>query len=136
MAVIVVVDDERPMREFLSRALEDGGHRVLQAFHGRHALSVVASSGAERPDLVLADVMMPLIGGVELCRRLKADPDTANIPVILMSAASARATLGSGADAFIAKPFDLDALDALITRLLAQRSSAAHVDASSPCHPQ
>lgn len=125
MATIVVVDDERPVREFLAQALEDAGHRVLQAHHGRQALEVLASAGAEQPDLVLADVMMPLIGGVELCRTLKSDPETAHIPVILMTAASGRATAGSGADGFITKPFDLDALDALIASALAKGPAPA-----------
>lgn len=112
------------MREFLAQALEDSGHRVLQAFHGRHALTVLAAGGPERPDLVLADVMMPLVGGVELCRTLKADPQTADIRVILMSAALGRATANAGADALIAKPFDLDTLDSLIARVLAGETAA------------
>jgi CheY-like chemotaxis protein len=62
--------------------------------------------------------MMPLIGGVELCRTLKADPATAHIPIVLMSAAHARASAGAGADAVIGKPFDLDVLDGLVERLL------------------
>lgn len=118
MATILVVDDERPVREFLAQALEDNGHRVLQAYHGRHALSLLAGTRPERPDLVISDVMMPLVGGVELCRALKADPDTADIPVVLMSAAVPRATLSAGADAFIPKPFDLDAMDRLVARVL------------------
>ncbi len=124
MATLLLVDDERPMREFLAQALEDSGHRVLQAFHGRHALTVLAAGGPERPDLVLADVMMPLVGGVELCRTLKADPQTADIRVILMSAALGRATANAGADALIAKPFDLDTLDSLIARVLAGETAA------------
>lgn len=121
MATIVLVDDERPVREILAQALEDGGHRVLQAFHGRHALKVIDSTRPETPDLVITDVMMPLVGGVELCRMLKADPETADIPVVLMSAAAARATVGAEADGFIGKPFDLDAMDALVDRVLSMR---------------
>jgi CheY-like chemotaxis protein len=125
MATILVVEDERPLREFLAQALQDNGHQVLQAFHGQNALSVIDGARPVRPDMVLSDVMMPLMGGVELCQRVKADPDTATIPVILMSSAPARHAAGSGADAFIAKPFDLDVLDALIAQVLAAHAKTA-----------
>jgi DNA-binding response OmpR family regulator len=118
VAIILVVDDERPLREFLAASLEQGGHRVVQAHHGRHALSVIGDPDEDRPDLVISDVMMPLVSGVELCRILKADPDTAGIPVVLMSAASRNSSAGACADGYIAKPFDLDVLDKLIERLL------------------
>ncbi len=124
MATILLVDDERPTREFLAQALADEGHHVLQAFHGQDALRLIAA-GPDRPDLVLSDVMMPLMGGVELCRALKADPATAGIPVILMSAGAPRATVGSAADGFLAKPFHLDALEALVAHLLGGQATAA-----------
>jgi DNA-binding response OmpR family regulator len=114
-SVILVVEDERPVREFLANALEQDGYRVVQAFHGEHALRLVAG---ERPDLVITDVMMPLMSGVDLCRRLKADPATAAVPVILMSAAGLPVERDALADAFIAKPFDLDAMDALVHSFL------------------
>ena len=63
-------------------------------------------------------LMMPLVSGVELCRILKADPITAGIPVVLMSAASRNSSASGCADGYIAKPFDLDVLDSLIERLL------------------
>jgi CheY-like chemotaxis protein len=73
MATILVVDDEKPVRQFLVAAFEQAGHRVLEAHHGRHALNVLASSRLH-PDLVLSDVMMPIVSGLELCSILKADP--------------------------------------------------------------
>src|SRR5688572_8224659 len=109
MATILIVDDERPVRQVLVIAFEQQGHQVLQAWHGRHALHIIASSEV-RPDLVISDVMMPLGGGVELCRALKADPLTVDIPVVLMSSAQLRTGSSSGADAQISKPFDLDTL--------------------------
>ena len=124
MATILIVDDEKPVRQFLVAAFEAEGHQVLEAAHGRDALSVVASNSA-RPDLVISDVMMPLVGGVELCRTLKADPSTADIPIVLMSAAYPRAGASAGADAIISKPFDLDTLDALVHRLLSARHRGA-----------
>ena len=118
MATILVVDDEKPVRQFLVAAFEQEGHLVLEAWHGQHALHVIAGHPT-RLDLVVADVMMPLMGGVELCKTLRGDPATAGIPIVLMSAAHLAATAGAGADAIIGKPFDLDALDVLVSRLIA-----------------
>lgn len=115
MATILVVDDERPLRNLLAQVFADSGHRVLLAVNGRQALDLLRS---QRPDLVLADVMMPEINGVELCQRIKESPATAGIPVILMSAASAATGRQAPADAFLGKPFDLDDVEELIQRLL------------------
>ena len=113
MATILIVDDEAPVRTFLAHLLADAGHRTLQAVHGAEALEVVEQ---ERPDLVVSDIMMPVLSGAELCRRLKARADPPGIPVILMSAAGPAAADGTGADAFIAKPFDLEDMEALVGR--------------------
>jgi two-component system, OmpR family, response regulator VicR len=121
MATILIVDDEKPVRQFLVAAFEQEGHHVLEASHGRQALNILASTSAY-PDIVISDVMMPLVGGAELCRVLKADPSTADIPVVLMSAAYSQPNFSSGADAIIGKPFDLDTLDALVKRLLSAPS--------------
>lgn len=114
MATILIVDDEEPVRDFLAHMLADAGHRTLQAIHGAAALEAIDQ---ERPDLVVSDIMMPVLNGAELCRRLKARAGAPAIPVILMSAAGPRAADGTGADAFIAKPFDLTEMEALVDRL-------------------
>jgi CheY-like chemotaxis protein len=62
--------------------------------------------------------MMPVLDGLELCQALKANPATASIPVVLMSAAAPQVATGAGADGFIRKPFDLSALDALVRMLI------------------
>ena len=113
MATILIVDDEEPVRDFLAHMLTDVGHRTLQAIHGAQALELVAT---ERPDLVVSDIMMPVLNGAELCRRLKTRAGLPVIPVILMSAAGPGAADGTGADAFIAKPFDLSEMEALVER--------------------
>lgn len=115
MATILVVDDERPLRNLLAQVFADSGHRVLLAVNGRQALDLLRS---QRPDIVIADVMMPEINGVELCKRIKETPATAGIPVILMSAASAASGRQAPADAFLGKPFDLEDVEALVERLL------------------
>ena len=119
MTLIMVVDDDRPVREFLAQALEDNGYRVLQASNGRHALHVISDAGSDGPDLIISDVMMPLVGGVELCQAVKGNPKTADIPVVLMSAGVQPAGLKADSDGFLVKPFDLDSMDVLIHNVLA-----------------
>lgn len=121
MATILVVDDERPVRELLVALFEDGGHRALAARDGRQALEMVA---AERPDAIVSDVMMPLMDGAELCRRVKADAATRATPFVLMSAIEPRRAAMAGADAFLAKPFELTELEQLLDRLLTGRASS------------
>lgn len=123
MATILVVDDEEPIRQILAAVLSDHGYHALQARNGQHAIEVVQQ---ERPDLVLSDVMMPVLTGVVLCRRLKADPATRDIPVILMSAGGRGASDGSGADDFLDKPFHLAEVEALIDHWMGL--SQSHLD--------
>lgn len=120
MANILIVDDEEPVRSFLAQLLTEDGYNVRQAIHGRQALELIDK---ERPDLVLSDVMMPVLNGAELCRRLKAREDTKHIPVILMTSGGRRSSDGAGADAFIGKPFELADMEALVQRWLSPKGS-------------
>ena len=115
MSTILIADDEQPVREFIALVLADSGHQTVLASNGRHAFELLQK---ERPDLVISDVMMPLMSGVELCQRLKGAADTAAIPVILMTSAGEGVAAGAGYDGFLAKPFDLDVMDALVERCL------------------
>lgn len=115
MSTILIVDDEQPVRELLAEVFTAAGHHAIQAAHGRQALELI---DGDRPDLVISDVMMPVLGGVELCRRLKAEAGTRAIPVILMSAAGRPVGDGACGDAFIDKPFTLEAVEALVRRWL------------------
>lgn len=83
MAKILVVDDEALLRAMLQDALEEAGYAVVVAENGRDG---IASAKAERPDCILLDVMMPGLDGYETCAAIKADPDLAAIPVLLISA--------------------------------------------------
>jgi CheY-like chemotaxis protein len=115
VATVLIVDDEQPLRELLADVLEAAGHRVIHAHHGQQALEQVAR---ERPDLVISDVMMPVLNGRILCQRLKADPATRALPVILMTSAGQEHADGVGADDFLAKPFGLDEIERLIRHWL------------------
>jgi len=106
-ATILVVDDDVDIARFIEINLRLEGFEVRSCFDGLQALEAIASA---RPDLVLLDVMMPHLDGVEVCRRLRADPLTATLPVIMLTAKSLSADkvvgLTAGADDYILKPFD------------------------------
>jgi CheY-like chemotaxis protein len=109
--MILIVDDEAPIRELLAAVLHDMGYRAVVARHGHQALELVAR---ERPDLIISDLMMPVLNGRVLCQRLKADPATQGIPIILMTSAGQEQARGVPAEAYLDKPFDLGELEALI----------------------
>jgi len=99
MSRILVVDDEPDQRFLLRRIFERAGHEVTAATDGAAALKAVRESA---PDLVVTDMMMPIMGGVELIRQLRGDPATAAIPIL---AASADYILATDANAAVAKPY-------------------------------
>ena len=107
MTTILVVDDEAAIRELLVWLLKDLGFQVRAAINGREAIALAAR---HPPDLVISDLMMPVMGGQELCHWVKTELRPAP-PVILTSSVSANMVRGSGADAFVRKPFDLDELE-------------------------
>ena len=107
---LLVIDDEEMILSMLRDVLELEGYTVLLAPNGREGLARVREAV---PDLILTDVMMPVMDGHDLCHQLRADPRTAKIPVIGMSAAY-RPQADDAFDAMIAKPFDIPPLLALI----------------------
>ena len=93
------------MRFLVRMTLENEGFDVVEAYHGAIALERVKES---RPDLVVTDLMMPVMGGRELIDRLRSNPETASIPIVILSA---NGDLRAGdADAALSKPFDLEVL--------------------------
>lgn len=108
---VLVVDDEAPLRKLVAVALRRGGYDVTLAADGREALARVA---AATPDLIVSDVMMPGMDGLELLARLPANPATRAIPLILLTAKGATedkvAGLDLGADDYLPKPFQLTVL--------------------------
>jgi CheY-like chemotaxis protein len=115
MARILVVDDEPDLRFILRRCFERAGHEVVDAGHGAAALEVVRG---RLPDLVVTDMMMPVMSGVELIERLRADPTTAAIPIV---AVSGDPHLAGAADAILDKPVLATDILALVNGLLASR---------------
>lgn len=116
-ARLLVVDDEPELRDALSRALRLAGYRVAVAADGRSGLGAVAT---DRPDLVVLDVRMPDMGGIEVCRTLRKNGD--GTPVLMLTALDGVrdrvAGLDAGADDYLVKPFALEELLARLRALL------------------
>ena len=123
--LILAVDDEAHILELLSFNLEASGYRVLTAATGEDALVVCAH---ERPAMVLLDIMLPGIDGMEVCRRLKSAPTTADIPIIMLTAKGDEVDkilgLELGADDYITKPFSVRELIARVKALLRRATPA------------
>ncbi len=119
---ILVADDEDNIRQLIRIVLTRAGYVVLEATDGVEALSQATS---QAPDLILLDVRMPNMDGVEALARLKADPATADIPVMMVSAYAQQREgleyIASGASAYVTKPFNPRDLLVRIEALFAGR---------------
>lgn len=123
---ILVVDDSDAGRYVTSRILAGAGFEVTEAATGTDALK----RAAQRPDLILLDVNLPDLSGFEVCRRIKADPSTASIPVVHLTATSVHSThrvqgLEGGADGYLVQPVEATELVATIRAFLRLRASEA-----------
>ncbi len=119
-ARILLVEDDAGIRESVAEALESEGYRVSSAANGSDALAWLAR---EVPDVLLVDLVMPVMSGGELLARVKADPRLAGIPAILMTAAMPTAQSPiPAADATLPKPFELEALLEVVGRLSRARA--------------
>jgi CheY-like chemotaxis protein len=129
---ILLVEDDDALRASLVTVLRARSYEVTEAADGKQALELLAG---DLPDLVVCDIHMPHIGGWQLCRRLKSEPRTRAIPVIMMTAdligtEDAEYGLSLGADEYLAKPFLLDVLLYNVARLL-----EGPVDTAGPAPP-
>ncbi len=123
---ILVVEDEPPLVEVLRYNLEKEGYLVNVAENGAQALSKVHESP---PDLVILDWMLPELSGIEVCRQLREDPDSREVPVIMLTARGEEADrvkgLASGADDYVVKPFSPAELLARVRAVLRRSTSSA-----------
>lgn len=115
---ILAADDEPDLRELIEYNLTQRGHTVTTTSNGLSAIELIESS---KPDIVLLDVMMPGLTGIQVAQRLRANPGTASIPIIMLTAKAQEAHelegLNAGADDYITKPFSMDILIARIHSL-------------------
>jgi two-component system alkaline phosphatase synthesis response regulator PhoP/two-component system response regulator VicR len=119
---IMAVDDERHIVRLIQVNLERSGYQVVTAFDGPDALKKVET---DRPDLIVLDVMMPKMDGFEVLKRLQANPETREIPVIMLTAKAQDADVfrgwASGVSAYLTKPFNPLELITFVRRILSGR---------------
>lgn len=132
LPLILLVDDNEDILDFLERVLSSK-YSILKAFDGAEALKILETEAVQ---LVVSDVMMPVMDGLELCKIIKSNFEHAHIPVILLTAKNTIQSkiegLEIGADAYIEKPFSKEHLQAQIVSLLANRNMVREYFASSP----
>ena len=121
---VLVVDDEQDLLELVSYNLNKEGFRVVCVSTGEEALT---AAKRDVPDLILLDLLLPTVDGLEVCRRLKSDPRTQHIPVLMLTAKSEEADivrgLELGADDYVPKPFSPRVLMARIKAVLRRKPS-------------
>lgn len=131
-SVILVVDDNEQNVELLQAYLESMQVEVLTAFDGAEALSLIADPAKTNPDLILLDVMMPRMSGFEVCRKIKNDPATASIPVMMVTALNELGDIErgveAGTDEFLSKPVNKLELLTRVKSLLKSRKLAKQGD--------
>ena len=116
MTKVLVVDDDPDLVAICSLVLESEGYTVDAATNGYDAIDKMYNTDA---DLVLLDVMMPVLDGITVCKMVKRDPQTRDVPVIIMSASESLRDRGSEcADGVLSKPFDIDRLLTMVDRLV------------------
>ena len=120
---ILAVDDERHIVRLVQVNLEKHGYEVVTAYDGKEALAKVES---EKPDLVVLDVMMPFMDGIEVLQTLRKNPATRDLPVIMLTAKAQDADVfrgwSSGADCYLTKPFNPMELLSFVKRILQARN--------------
>jgi CheY-like chemotaxis protein len=121
MTLILVVDDEVSIVEMLSMVLQEAGYEVIAAYNGQEGLNCLERA---QPALVMSDVMMPLIDGTELCRRIQADQRFKSIPIVLMSAVRTALHLKDcTCAALLKKPFEITEMLETVARLVKHTGS-------------
>lgn len=126
---ILVVDDENHIVELIKFNLEANGYEVISAFNGKEAIEKVSD---EKPDLVILDLMLPKIDGIEVCRKVKGNNDTSDISIIMLTAKSDETDkivgLEIGADDYMTKPFSVKELMARVKAVLRRNNFSDKVN--------
>lgn len=129
---VLVVDDEKDLLELVSYQLQRNGYDVLTAANGNDAMQIAKR---EMPDLMILDLMLPGMDGTEIARRLKADPKTAVIPIVMLTAKSEETDvvvgLTLGADDYVTKPFSMKILLARVNTILRRGEVAGEAKADN-----
>ena len=116
---ILVVDDEALVRDMLCEILTSEGYSVISAPDGRDALPLALS---EKPDLILSDIRMPKLDGLTLCKALRVNPETKDIPVVMLTSYNTsehmEAAMAAGADDFLPKPLNVEEIKIRVRSLL------------------
>jgi len=119
-----VVDDEPPIVDLVRFVLQGAGHKVSEAYDGREALKALGvepvNDAVPLPDLIMLDIMMPVMDGLTVFRRIKDHPRTASVPIVILTAKSQTQSLFQelSAEAFFQKPFNPGELRTAVTKVL------------------
>jgi CheY-like chemotaxis protein len=115
VAKVLIVDDEQSLLLLLQQIVEEQGHNVLMAENGQQALQAIEK---ENPQLIISDVMMPVMDGYQLLREVKTRPELCDTKVVLISAAPINRRFEPKADAYLSKPYDLITIEDLLIQLI------------------
>lgn len=126
--LLLLVDDDEDLRDMLGTILDAAGFRTLLAAHGKEALELI---DRRSPDLVLLDMRMPVMDGWELCRILDERGERPPIVVVTAAADPAARAAEVHAEGWVAKPFDIEHLERVVRRVLAESEAGGAVSAST-----